>query len=212
MFASRVVEAVDVFEEGDFDLAACLPVAAPNELGLQRLEEAFDGGIVVTVAFPTHRHLEPVLAQQLLIVVGTILRPAIGVMNAAWWWPSDRDGHAHRTQRQILLHAIADGPPNDAPGEKVNDHGKIYPPLARPDIGDVACSLLVRPARSEVLLQEIRRDVEGVIAVARALELSAADDLDAILAHKSPDTALADAEAQLIQLLSHAWSAVAAKA
>lgn len=64
MFPARVVEAVDVFEEGDFDLAAGLPVAAPDQFGLQRLEEAFDCGIVVTVAFPTHRHLEPVLAQQ----------------------------------------------------------------------------------------------------------------------------------------------------
>ena len=212
MFASRVVEAVDVFEEGDFDLATGLPVATPDEFGLQRLEEAFDGGIVVTVAFPTHRHLEPVLAQQLLIVVGTILRPAIGVMNAAWWWPSDRDGHVQRPQGKILLHAVADGPANDAPREKVNDHGQIDPTFPCPDISDVARPLLVRPARGKVLLQEIRRDVEGVIAVGGALELSAADDLDAILAHKSPDTALADADAQLIQLLGHAWSAVAAKA
>ena len=212
MFPARIVEAVDVFEEGDLDLATGLPVAAPDEFSLQGFEEAFDGGIVVAIAFSAHRYLEPMPAQHLLIVVSTVLRSAICVMNAAWWRPSDRDGHAQRTQRQILLYAIADGPPNDAPGEKVNDHSQINPPLARPDIGDVACALLVRPARSEVLLQEIRRDVEGVIAVGRALELSAADDLDAILAHKSPDTALADADAQLIQLLSHAWSAVAAKA
>ncbi len=212
MFASRVVEAVDVFEEGDLDLATGLPFAAPDEFSLQGFEEAFDGRIVVAIALAAHRNLEPMPAQHLLIVVSTILRSAICVMNAAWGWPSERDGHAHRTQRQVLLHAIADGPPNDAPGEKVNDHGEIYLPLARPDMGDVACPLLVRPARSEVLLQEIRRDVEGVHAVGRALELSASDDLDAILAHKSPDTALADADAQLIQLLSHAWSAVAAKA
>jgi len=32
------------------------------------------------------------------------------------------------------------------------------------------------------LLQEIRRDVEGVIAVGGALEFAAADDLDAVLA------------------------------
>ncbi len=83
MFPARVVEAVDVFEEGDFDLAAGLPVAAPDQFGLQRLEEAFDCGIVVTVAFPTHRHLEPVLAQQLLIVVSAVLRPAIRVVNTA---------------------------------------------------------------------------------------------------------------------------------
>lgn len=83
MFASRVVEAVNVFEEGDLDLATGLPVAAPDEFGLQRLEEAFDGGIVVAVALAAHRNLEPMPAQHLLIVVSTVLRPAIGVMNAA---------------------------------------------------------------------------------------------------------------------------------
>ena len=110
--------------------------------------------IVVTVALSAHRYLEPVLAQQLLIVVSTVLRPAVRVMNATWRWPSDRDGHVQGPQGQILLHAVADRPPNDAPGEKVNDHSKINPPLARPDIGDVTSPLLVRTARSEVLLQE----------------------------------------------------------
>ena len=212
MFPARIVEAVDVFEEGDLDLAAGLPVPSPDQFGLQRLEEAFDGGIVVTVAFPAHRHLEPVLAQQLLIVVGTVLRPAIRVMNAAWWWPSDRDGHVQSPQSQILLHAVADRPAHHAPREKVNDHGQIDPTLPRPDIGDVARPLLVRPARGKVLLQEIRRDVEGVVAVGGALELPAADDLDAVLAHQSAHTALADADAQLIQLLGHARPAVAAQA
>ena len=80
MFPARVVEAVDVFEEGDFDLAAGLPVAAPDQFGLQRLEEAFDGRIVVAVAFPTHRNLEAVLAQQFLVIVGTVLRSAVRVM------------------------------------------------------------------------------------------------------------------------------------
>ncbi len=152
------------------------------------------GGIVVTDAFPTHGHLEPVLAQQLLIVVSAVLRSrcpatvclqtargAIRVMNAAWWWPSDRPSrgsHVQRPHGEILLHAVADGPSDDAPGEKVNDHGKINPTLPRPDLGDVARllpgnglpanherALLVRPARLEVLLQEIRRDVEDVVAV-----------------------------------------------
>ena len=45
MFPARVVEAVYVFEEGDFDLATGLPVAAPDQFGLQRFEEAFDGGV-----------------------------------------------------------------------------------------------------------------------------------------------------------------------
>ena len=70
----------------------------------------------------------------------------------------------------------------------------------------------IRPARGKVLLQEIRCDVEGVIAVSGALELAAADDPDAILAHKPPDTPLSDTNAQLVQLLGHPWSTVAAQA
>lgn len=73
MFSAWVVEAVDVFEEGSFDLSTGLPVLPPDPFVLQRLEEAFDGGIVVTVAFPVYRNREALLAQQLLIIVGTVL-------------------------------------------------------------------------------------------------------------------------------------------
>jgi len=165
VFAARIVEAVDVFEEGEFDLLAGLPVVPPDQFCLQRLEEAFDGRIVVTITPPTHGHLKPVLAQKLLIVVGAVLRSAIRVMNAAWWRPSDRDGHVQSPQGKILLHAVADGPADDSPREKINDHSQIDPALPRPDIGNVARPLLVRPARCEILLQEIRRYVEGMIAV-----------------------------------------------
>ena len=83
MLPAWVIEAVDVFEEGDLDFATGLPVATPDQFGLQRFEEAFDGGIVKASALAAHRHLEPVLAQQLLIIVGTVLRAAVRVMNAA---------------------------------------------------------------------------------------------------------------------------------
>lgn len=39
MSAAGVVEAVDLFEEGEFDLTTGLPVLAPDQFGLQRLEE-----------------------------------------------------------------------------------------------------------------------------------------------------------------------------
>ena len=42
MFSARVVEAVDVFEEGDLDFAAGLSVAVPDQFGFQGFEEAFD--------------------------------------------------------------------------------------------------------------------------------------------------------------------------
>ncbi len=100
---------IDVFEEGDFDLAAGLPVAAPDQFGLQRLEEAFDGRIVMAIVFPAHRWLESVLAQKLLRV-SAVLRPAICVVNAALWWPAQGDRHVQRPESQIRLQAVADGP------------------------------------------------------------------------------------------------------
>ena len=114
MSAAGIVEAVDVSEESDFHLSAGLPIAAPDQFGLQRLEEAFDGGIVVTVAFPAHRNLEPMLAQKLMVVMSAVLRPAIGVMDAAWWWSADRNSHVQRPYGEILLQAVADGPANDS--------------------------------------------------------------------------------------------------
>ena len=49
MFPARIVEAVDVFEEGDLDLATGFPVPSPDKFCLERLEDAFDGGIVVAI-------------------------------------------------------------------------------------------------------------------------------------------------------------------
>ena len=36
MFPTRIAEAVDVFEEGDFGLATGVPVSAPDQFCLQR--------------------------------------------------------------------------------------------------------------------------------------------------------------------------------
>ena len=95
------------------------------------------------------------------MVVCAVLRSAIRVMDAAGWRPSDRDCHVQGPQGQILLHAVADDPADHAPRRKVNDHGRINPTLPRPDIGNVARPLLVRPARGEVLLQDPRGLADG---------------------------------------------------
>ena len=82
----------------------------PDQFRLKRLEEAFRCGIVVTVALPAHRWLESVVAQKLLIIMCAVLRPTIGVMNAAWWWSADRNRHVQRPECQILFYAVTDGP------------------------------------------------------------------------------------------------------
>ena len=52
----------------------------PDQLRLDRLEERLNGRIVVAITFARHRYLEAMLAQDLLIIMRTVLRPAIRVM------------------------------------------------------------------------------------------------------------------------------------
>ena len=69
VFASRVIEAIDIFEDGDFSGSACLPRVPPNQFGFNGLEEAFHCGVIIAIPLAAHRHLEAVLARQLLIVM-----------------------------------------------------------------------------------------------------------------------------------------------
>ena len=130
-------------------------------------------------------------SQDLLIVVRTVLaarcpatvclqtvRGAVRVMNAALWGPAQGNSHGQSADRQVFLHSVADGPADHPTGMQVQDDGQIDPAFARPDIGDVTGLLpgnglpanherafLVGLARSKILLQEIWRDVECVVAV-----------------------------------------------
>ena len=45
MPAARIIEAVDVLKDGGFCLAAGFPIPAPDQLGLDGLEERLDNGV-----------------------------------------------------------------------------------------------------------------------------------------------------------------------
>ena len=105
------------------------------------------------------------LTQDLLVVVRTVLAAAVAVEDAAARRGAQGDGHLQRPDRQIPLHAVADGPTDDAPRMQVQDHSQIQPPLAGPDIADITGPLLVGEIRREVTIQQVRSDVERVIAV-----------------------------------------------
>ena len=103
MPAARVVEAVDVFEEGNFDLSAGLPVSTPDQFGLERFEVALDGRVIIAIFLAAHRCHQPVFAQDLLVVVRTVLAAAIRVVNAVLWWSPQGNSHVQGTDRQVLL-------------------------------------------------------------------------------------------------------------
>ncbi len=69
MTASRIIEAIDVFEDSHFSLPAGFPCVSPDQLRLDGFEEGFNGGIIIAIALTAHGYLEAMLAQYLLIVV-----------------------------------------------------------------------------------------------------------------------------------------------
>jgi hypothetical protein len=83
MPTAGVIEAVDVLEDGGFGLTTGLPCGPPDQFGLDRIEEGLNGGVIVAVTLAAHRHLEPMLAQDLLIVMRTIVAAAIAVEDTA---------------------------------------------------------------------------------------------------------------------------------
>ena len=167
---------------------------------------------VVTISFATHGHFEAVLPQDFLIVMRTILRPAICVMDAAFRRRSKRDSHVQRPDRKIAFHSIANCPTDNAPGVQIEDHGKIQPAFARPYVADIACPFLIRLFSREVPIQQVRRDVELVIAIRRDFVFAGPYDRYAVLTHQPAYTAVPDIQADLLQLFRHPWPTIAAKA
>ena len=169
MSSARIVEAVDVLEDGHFSFPSRRPGPAPKHFSLDRFEEGFDSVIVIAIALAGHRHFEPVLAQYLLIVVRAVLRPAIGVMDAALGWLAERDGHFQRPDRQIPLHAVADSPADDMAGMQIQDHREIQPAFSGPYIAYVARPFLIGLVRFEVPVQQVRCNDKRMVAVRRDL-------------------------------------------
>ena len=89
-------------------------------------------------------------------------------MDAAFRRRSKRS-HVQRPDRKIAFHSIANCPTDNAPGVQIQDHSQIQPAFARPYLADIACPFLIRLFSREVPIQQVRRDVELVVAIRRDL-------------------------------------------
>lgn len=103
MLPSRIVEAVDVLEDGQFDVSARLQRSSPEYFRLDRLEERLEGGVVIAAAFAAHRYLEAVLTQELLIIVGAVLAATVRVAEAAFGRLPQSYGHLYRASEILLM-------------------------------------------------------------------------------------------------------------
>ena len=143
MPTGRVLEAVDVLEDDGFGFAAGCPRPAPDQFGLDGLEERLDNGVITALALAALRRPQAVVAQNFLVVVRTILAATVAMEDATRWWGPECEGHFQRAVRQIAFHAIADGPAVCARGVQLQDHRQLEPTIADPNIADVPRPVLM---------------------------------------------------------------------
>jgi len=106
---------------------------------------------------------------------------------------------------------VTDGPANHPPRMQVQNHGQIQPTFARPDITDINNPFLVGPIRCKVAVQQVRRDVELVIAVRSYLVFARSDHRYTVLAHQPANTPMTDFQPQFFEFLRHPGPPIAAQ-
>src|SRR4051794_388333 len=129
---------INVFDEArqrGNDVVESLVLHQVNLFDLECLHEALGLGVVVWVAASTHRTVEAVLGELGAVVFGSVLRTAVGVMDATCWRSARRDGGPECGKRQTRIDPPADRIANNSPGPGVQDRSEINETGRDRDIG-----------------------------------------------------------------------------
>jgi len=153
MEASAVVVVVDVVTDGGHRLTASSPDDM-IQIGFERVEKAFDDGVVVAIATATHTAADPVHRELPLIGGAGVLPAAIGMVLSRGTAPH-RERAAPRGQHERRLEMGIDRPADDAPRVEIEQDREIQPALARGQGGDVAGPDGIRARDREALGQDI---------------------------------------------------------
>lgn len=86
-----------------------------------------------------------------------------------------------------------------------NDECQVEPTLLCSDVTDISGPFLVRSRCRKVPFQQVRCDVEAVVAICGRKELLVSLHFYAVLPHQSAHAMMADIEAKLFQFFAHAW-------
>jgi len=76
-----VIEAFDIFEDGQVDVRIIAPVVSVQQLDFECAKERFHGGVIITIAFGAHAANDTMALEQGAIESAGVLNAAIRVMN-----------------------------------------------------------------------------------------------------------------------------------
>ncbi len=95
------------------------------------------------------------------------------MVNEPCSWPSSLDCHGQCGDGEFGTPVIAHGPADHFASEQVEDHGQVKPALGGRDIRDIGEPDLIGPVGNEVLIEQVFRHGQGVLAVSRADPIAA---------------------------------------
>ena len=110
-----IIEIFDEARQRGSDILESLLLHQVDLLDLKRLHEALGLSIVVWVAASTHRTLEAVLGELGAVILGSVLRTAIRVMDTPWWRAARRDGGSECGKCQTCIDPLADRIADNSP-------------------------------------------------------------------------------------------------
>src|ERR1700680_1861565 len=210
MSPDGIVEPVDIAANGLVGFLAGVEDGPPDELGFQGLKERLHHGVVVAISLAGHRDQDAVLAELGLIVDRERLAATIRMVDQPCCRTAHGQGFAQSGESQVAMQPIACCPADDPACEQVDDDGEIQPAFTGPHVGDVGAPLLVGPYCREVLIQQVRRDRPGVMAVRGSLEPPLLPSPQAVVAHQPGYSAATAREAALPHFPRHSGAAIGA--
>ena len=107
------------------------------------------------------------------------------------------------------VYPVTEGPADDAPGIRVDDHRKAKPALAGPDMTDIASPSLIGPAAEKPWSSRLGAMLKGVVAVRTALVFLCSCGANPILLHQPSDPPFPNSQAKLLTFGGHARPPIA---
>ena len=157
---ASVVEPVDVFEGGEFDVAGAAPGhAAVGEFPFVGPVEGLGHCIVVAVAARADRGDGVVGGEAAGVADRQVLGAAVCVVDEADEVGAGalavEDRRLQRIDREVRSRRSCRLPTNDERGEGVDDERCVHPAAVRLNVGEISEPEPVRPNRGEVPLHEV---------------------------------------------------------